>query len=67
MIMPDMNGRELANRLHESHAVLRCLFMSGYTADILAHNLVMEEDLHFLQKTFTKASLATKVQEVLQD
>jgi PAS domain S-box-containing protein len=67
VIMPDMNGRELANRLCESHTGMRCLFMSGYTADIIAHSNILEDGLHFLQKPFTKDSLATKVHEVLQD
>jgi two-component system, cell cycle sensor histidine kinase and response regulator CckA len=65
VIMPGMNGRELADRLRETRPDLRCLYMSGYTADIIAHRGVLDEGVFFLQKPFTWRELAQKVRRVL--
>jgi CheY-like chemotaxis protein len=63
--MPGMNGRELRRQLVASHPDLRCLFMSGYTADVIAHHRVLEEGIQFLQKPFTVQGLAEKIREAL--
>jgi CheY-like chemotaxis protein len=65
VIMPGMNGRDLANRLAEIVPDLRTLFMSGYTADVIAHRGVLEDGVSFLPKPFTMRELAAKVREVL--
>jgi two-component system, cell cycle sensor histidine kinase and response regulator CckA len=65
VVMPEMNGRELAKQLLSNHPQLKCLFMSGYTADIIARNGMVEGALHFIQKPFSKQSLAAKLREVL--
>jgi len=65
VIMPEMNGRELANKLLTLYPHLRRLFMSGYTSDIIAHHGVLDEGVHFIQKPFTLLALAAKVREVL--
>lgn len=65
VVMPEMNGRELADRLRASHPSLRTLFMSGYTADAIAHRGVLETGLRFLQKPFSPEDLAAKVREAL--
>lgn len=65
VIMPTMNGRELASSLQRLYPGLKCLFMSGYTADVIAHHGVLDEDVHFLAKPFTMNDLAAKVREVL--
>jgi two-component system cell cycle sensor histidine kinase/response regulator CckA len=39
--------------------------MSGYTANVIAHHGVLDEDLHFLQKPFSRGALATKIREAL--
>jgi len=65
VVMPEMNGRELADRLRTRHPGLRCLFMSGYTADVIAHQGVLEEGGHFLQKPFTTPALASSVRTAL--
>lgn len=67
VIMPRMNGRDLAVRLLQLHPSSKCLYMSGYTADIIAHQGVLDEGIHFLQKPFSHATLAAKVREALAD
>ncbi|MDD2464618.1 MAG: PAS domain S-box protein [Desulfobulbus sp.] len=65
VIMPEMNGRDLAEQIQKEHPWIKCLFMSGYTADIIAHQGVLEEGIHFIQKPFSHISLAAKVRSVL--
>jgi len=65
VIMPDMSGRDLAIRLLAGNPRLRCLFMSGYSADVVGHHGVLDEEEHFLQKPFTIQDLATRVREAL--
>jgi PAS domain S-box-containing protein len=65
VVMPDMNGRDLAKSLQSQHPNLKCIFMSGYTADVIAHHGVLDDDLHFIQKPFSLPDLAVKVREVL--
>ena len=65
VVMPGMNGRDLAAKLTEQFPGLKCLYMSGYTANVIAHRGILEKDMHFLGKPFTRAELARKVREVL--
>jgi two-component system cell cycle sensor histidine kinase/response regulator CckA len=65
VIMPGMNGRELAERLGKIRSGMRCLFVSGYTADIIARHGFLDEGVRFLQKPFSRLTLAVKVREVL--
>ena len=65
VVMPEMNGWDLAGALQASHPGLRCLFTSGYTRDVIARNGVLADGLQFLQKPYTKQILLTKVREVL--
>jgi CheY-like chemotaxis protein len=66
VIMPEMNGRKLAELLHALRPAMKCLFMSGYTADVIAHHGFLGEGVHFLQKPFSFHGLATKVRDVLK-
>ncbi len=66
VVMPGMNGRDLADKLKGIHPELRCLFMSGYTADILAGKGVVEDGLIFLAKPFTRRELGAKVRQALE-
>ncbi len=65
VIMPETNGQDLARRLSSLHPRLKCLFMSGYTADIIAHHGVLDEGVHFIQKPFTIRELTAKIRETL--
>ena len=65
VIMPEMNGRDLATRLQERSPRLRVLFMSGYTADVIAQHGVLQEGTHFLQKPFALHDLLATVRKVL--
>lgn len=65
IVMPGMNGRELAERVKRFLPDLKCLFMSGYPADIIANRGVLKEGVEFLQKPATLKALAAKVREVL--
>lgn len=66
VIMPEMNGKELAKELLVKKSGMKCLFMSGYTADIFTRQGVLEEGMCFIQKPFTKKELANKVRRVLK-
>jgi PAS domain S-box-containing protein len=66
VVMPEMNGRELSDNLRSLHPHLRCLFMSGYTADVIAHHGVLEPGIHFLQKPFSTKELTAKLKEILR-
>jgi len=65
VVMPEMNGKELANRLRQAYPHLKTLFMSGYTADVIAHRGVLEEGVHFMQKPFSRKTMALKIREAL--
>lgn len=65
VVMPQMNGRELAQRLTTMKPGLKCLYMSGYTADVIAHHGVLEEGVHFMQKPFSFNEMAQKIREAL--
>jgi two-component system, cell cycle sensor histidine kinase and response regulator CckA len=65
IVMPGMNGRELHRRLIDRRPGLRVVFMSGYTANVIAHQGVLDEGVDFLQKPFSRQALAAKVREAL--
>jgi PAS domain S-box-containing protein len=65
VVMPGMNGWELSQAVLEKAPGLPCLYMSGYTADVIAQNGILEEGIDFIQKPFSKNLLARKVREVL--
>lgn len=65
VVMPEMNGRELERRIRLVNPDIRCLFMSGYTSDVISHHGVLEEGVSFIQKPFAMKNLAVKVSEAL--
>ena len=66
VIMPGMNGRDLAEKLLSSYPDIKCLFMSGYTANVIANRGVLDEGLHFIQKPFSLSNLALQIREALR-
>ncbi len=67
VIMPTMNGRDLADRLQSRYPGLRVLFMSGYTADVIPQQEVPGETVNFVQKPFSLMKLATSVRRALEE
>jgi PAS domain S-box-containing protein len=65
VIMPGMNGRELAQRISEIRPNIKILYMSGYTENVIGHNGTLDEGVHLLQKPFTLHELSRRVREVL--
>ena len=65
VVMPRMSGRELARRLQEILPKLRVLYASGYTANVISLQGILEAGLDFLQKPFSSLELLTKVREIL--
>ncbi|MDA3957352.1 ATP-binding protein, partial [Oceanispirochaeta sp.] len=65
VIMPEMNGRDLSAELLKLYPDLKCLFMSGYTADLITNQGVLERCNNFIQKPFRMKDLEEKVREIL--
>lgn len=65
VVMPGMSGRDLAAKLSADYVEIKCLYISGYTANVIALQGILEEGVHFLAKPFTRDALARKVREVL--
>jgi two-component system cell cycle sensor histidine kinase/response regulator CckA len=67
VIMPDMDGRELAGKMVRLHPEIKHMFMSGYTADIIADRGVLDEGVRLLHKPFSKRDLAVTVRSALDE
>jgi CheY-like chemotaxis protein len=65
VILPVMNGRDLAAQLLGEYPKLKCLFMSGYTANVITSQGVLEKGIQLIQKPFSTKDLAAKVREAL--
>ncbi len=66
VVMPGMNGKELRQRIEALHPGIKCLYMSGYTADIISRHGVVASGEDFIQKPFSLKVLTDKVRDVLQ-
>ncbi|NLH48919.1 MAG: response regulator [Myxococcales bacterium] len=67
VVMPGMNGKQLAERLRRTHPETKVIFTSGYTENTITHQGVIEPGLHFIGKPYTPQVLAKIVHEVLLD
>ncbi|MGA2436654.1 MAG: ATP-binding protein, partial [Bryobacteraceae bacterium] len=65
VVLPGMNGRELAGRLAASRPEMKVLFVSGYAGDMIGHRGVLDTGLEYLPKPFSPDGLAAKIREVL--
>jgi PAS domain S-box-containing protein len=66
VVMPEMNGRDLAKNILPLYPQTKRLFMSGYTADVIAHQGVLDKGVFFIQKPFSAQDLAATVRKVLE-
>ncbi|MBN1907638.1 MAG: transporter substrate-binding domain-containing protein [Deltaproteobacteria bacterium] len=66
VVMPGMNGRDLAGIMQKEYLELKVLFMSGYTANVIAHHGVLDKGIQFIQKPFSQRELAVKVRDALK-
>ena len=64
VVMPGMNGKVLASRILAINPAMKCLFMSGYTANVISHQGVLDDGLCFIQKPFSKKELSVKVRRI---
>ena len=65
VIMPEMDGRELAERAIKKNPGIKVLYTSGYTDNVIIHHGVLDEGIFFLSKPFSAHDLRQKVHEVL--
>ena len=65
VVMPGMNGRELANRARGVMPNIRVLFMTGYSQDAIVHQGRLDPDIHLLEKPFRRETLAVRVRAIL--
>jgi PAS domain S-box-containing protein len=65
VVMPEMNGRDLAKKIKKICPDIGWLFMSGYTQNIIVHNGVLDDGFNFIEKPFSVKTLSTKIRDVL--
>jgi PAS domain S-box-containing protein len=65
VVMPEMNGKDLRDKLAKFRPQVRIIFMSGYTANVIAHHGILDENIDFLQKPFSIKTLLQMVRSVL--
>jgi signal transduction histidine kinase/ActR/RegA family two-component response regulator len=66
VIMPEMNGLELFKKIRKISLDIQCLFMSGYTADVIAHQGIINEDTNFISKPFSNKEISESIRNLLK-
>ena len=66
VVMPELNGRQLVDRIKAIYPGIKSLFMSGYTANVIAHRGVIEAGVNFIQKPFSAKDLAVQVRAAMK-
>lgn len=67
VIMPEINGIELAKRIKQHRSETKVLFMSGYTGSKIFHDHILEKSAAFITKPFTRDDLSRKIRQVLDE
>jgi len=67
VVMPGMNGRELFESLAALRPEIKCMYMSGYPADVIANRGVLNQNVHFIEKPFTIQQLAPKLRKAIEE
>ena len=65
VVMPEMNGRDLSNKVTEVFPNIKCLYMSGYTSNVIANNGIIRGELNFIQKPFSRNEFSSKIRLIL--
>ena len=65
VVMPGMNGRELADKLRLTRPSIKVLYTSGYTDDVIVHHGILDADVEFISKPFDRDALAARVRTIL--
>ena len=66
VVLPGMNGRELADRIRASRPEIAVVYTSGHTDDVIAHRGVLDHDVAYLPKPYTAEEVAAKIRETLK-
>ena len=66
VVMPEMSGPELRDKIKAIRPNIQVLFMSGYTSNVIVHRGILEEGVHFIQKPFSMKDLAVKVHQTIR-
>ena len=67
VVMPYMNGRELAEKIKKEKPSIKVIFMSGYTENVITHNGELEKGIHYISKPITPIALIRKIRNVLNN
>ena len=65
VVMPEMNGKELYEKVRKHHPDIKVLYMSGYTDDVIADRGILKKGTNLIQKPFSMKALLMKVRETL--
>ncbi len=66
VIMPEMNGPSLAEKLISLYPDIKCLYMSGYSGDVITNNHILDKDVNLIQKPFSMKYLSDAIKKVLK-